>query len=378
MKKYFSLLVLLLLLGHATPSSAVQGSVVPGTCQDGVLPGGALSRICVPQQGWNGNLLVWAHGYKAFNEPLTFTTLKLPDGSSIPDVIQRMGYAFATTSYRTNGLAILPGTEDIRELVRAFPLVSGRKAEKTFLAGASEGGIITTLLIEQSPELFDAGLAMCGPTGDFKKQIEHIGHFRVLFDYFFPNVIPGEADYIPDEVILNWETKYVPLITRVITANPGKARQLMKTSLASYEPKDESTILNTTLRLIWYSVFTTNDAMSKLGGNLFGNRKRVYIGSDNDLRLNFNVDRYSPDENALNAVKAYQTSGKITRPLITMHTTGDEVIPFWHQVLYTKKAINSIGVRLIPIPIERYGHCNFTLDEVMNAFKLMVARVAID
>jgi hypothetical protein len=32
-----------------------------------------------------------------------------------------LGYAFATTTYRQNGLAILEGVDDIRELVAAFP-----------------------------------------------------------------------------------------------------------------------------------------------------------------------------------------------------------------------------------------------------------------
>src|SRR5690349_15441175 len=87
----------------AAPTSAHAALPVPGACVDGVLPSGALSRVCVPASGWNGDLFVWAHGYVAFNEPLGFYHLDLADGSSLPAVTQAMGYAFATTSYRQNG-----------------------------------------------------------------------------------------------------------------------------------------------------------------------------------------------------------------------------------------------------------------------------------
>ena len=46
----------------ATPSWAA-AAPTPGACQDGVLPSGALSRICVPATGWNGDLLVWAFAF---------------------------------------------------------------------------------------------------------------------------------------------------------------------------------------------------------------------------------------------------------------------------------------------------------------------------
>ena len=154
------------------------------------MPGGAGSLICVPAVGWNGQLVVFAHGYVAPGLPLNFYHLTLPDGTFLPAVVQSLGYAFATTTYRQNGLAILEGVEDIRELVRAF--ASTRTVPiKTHVAGVSEGGLVAALLAERSPRLFTSALAMCGPVGSFTAQIGYLGDFRVLFDYFFPNVIPG-------------------------------------------------------------------------------------------------------------------------------------------------------------------------------------------
>ena len=52
------------------PAPAVAADPVPGPCLLGRLPHGALSLICTPTSGWNGDLVVFAHGYVACNAPL--------------------------------------------------------------------------------------------------------------------------------------------------------------------------------------------------------------------------------------------------------------------------------------------------------------------
>jgi pimeloyl-ACP methyl ester carboxylesterase len=132
---------------------------IPQPCVDGTLPSGALSLMCVPL-GWNGQLVVFAHGYVAPEQPIAFYNLALPDGTSLPDFIQSLGFAFATTSYRQNGLAILEGADDIRELVAEFG--ETHSPLRTYVTGVSEGGLVAALLAERSPELFFSGLATCG------------------------------------------------------------------------------------------------------------------------------------------------------------------------------------------------------------------------
>ena len=371
------LLLVMLLCGSgivATPARA-QTAITPGPCVEGTLPHGALSMFCVPSSGWNGDLVVWAHGYTAFNEPLDFQNLELPGGIYIPDLVQSLGFAFATTSYRTNGLAILEGMDDIRELVRRFPQVAGREPEHTYLTGASEGGIITTLLVEQYPEMFSGGLSACGPIGDFQAQINYVGDFRVLFDYFCPGVIPGGALSVPAEVIENWETVYVPAVKQALAANPLAAVQLIRTARAPIDRADLSTIETTTLGVLWYHTFATNDATEKLRGNPYFNTGRWYSGSANDLHLNLSVPRYEADHQALKQVERYQTSGKVTIPMVILHTTGDEIIPYWHELLYRPKVETSGNGKVTQIPIFRYGHCNFTAGEILLGFALLVWQV---
>jgi pimeloyl-ACP methyl ester carboxylesterase len=331
------------------------------------LPSGALSLICVPPVDWNGELVVFAHGYVPVNRPLSFANLQLQDGTPLPQLVMGLGYAFATTTYRQNGLAILEGVDDIRELVAAFP-----SPVRTHVAGVSEGGLVASLLAERWPELFASAVAACGPIGSFRAQINSFGDFRVLFDYFFPGVIPGSPIDVPPAVIAAWQTVYVPRILATLAANPERAAELMKVSQAAVDPADPTTVARTTINMLSYNVLGANDAIAKLGGNPFGNRFRLYFGSTNDFRLNLQVQRFTASPVARVALDRYETSGNLSIPLVTLHTTRDEVIPFWHELLYLPKVNLSGRGRFFPIPVFRYGHCNFTANEVLTAFGLAV------
>ncbi len=279
--------------------AATSPLATPGPCPTGTLSTGALSMYCVPTSGWNGDLVIFAQGYIAYNQPLGFYELTLPDGTYVPNLVQRLGYAFATTSYRENGLAILPGEDDIRARVAAFPSATGVTATHTYLVGVSEGGLVATLLTEQSPQLFSGTLAGCGPIGSFQKQINYLGNFRVLFDYFFPSVLPPSPISIPQNVIDTWDTTYSPAVASAVSANHPAAQQLIATSGAAVDSSNfASTVVPTTTGILWYNVFATNDATAKLGGNPYGNQHRVYHGSSNDRLLNQNVERFTADPTA--------------------------------------------------------------------------------
>jgi pimeloyl-ACP methyl ester carboxylesterase len=364
------LLTALALISFALQPAAVRAqTAIPGECKAGQLQGGALSLICVPVAGWNGDLVVFAHGYVPAGAPLGFYNLTV-GGVYLPDLVQSFGFAFATTSYRQNGLAILEGVDDIQKLIAEFK--KSRTVVRAFITGASEGGLVATLLAERAPHLFARGLAACGPIGSFRGQINYVGDFRVLFDYFFPDVLPGSAVEIPPLLLANWFTVYLPAVQRALLANPARALELMRTANAAYDPADFSTVLQTASNVLWYGVFGGVDAIAKLGGNPFGNRARLYLGSSNDLRLNLRVERFSASPVAVAAMREYETSGALGIPLVTIHTTSDEVVPFWHELLYGGKVFLSGQSGLVPLPVARYGHCNLTPQEILGAFALTV------
>ncbi|MBA2644653.1 MAG: hypothetical protein H0U80_04340, partial [Solirubrobacterales bacterium] len=228
-----SMLVAVLLGGLPAPAAGQS----PGPCRPGGLPSGARSLICVPASGWNGELVMFAHGYVAPGERLRFAHLRLPDGTALPDAVQRAGFAFATTSYRRNGLAVLEGVEDLRELRAAF--VAGVGAPHRVLAtGVSEGGLVVTLLTERHPLEVDGGLSACAPNGGLRRQVDYIGDLRVLFDAFFPGVLPGRPTTVPRRLARDWERVYRPRIRAVARRRPDVTQRLLRTADAAVDPRD--------------------------------------------------------------------------------------------------------------------------------------------
>lgn len=342
-------------------------------------PNKAVIRICMPPPGqWNGDLVVFAHGYVAPEQPIAIpeSQLTLPDGTSIPGIVNGIGFAFATTSYSKNGLAIVPGVSDVREAVSVFAGSQGAPGH-VYLVGASEGGLVTALAVEQSPEVFSGGLATCGPVGDFRRQVNYWGDFRVLFDFYFPGMLPGTAVSVPPEVRDKWDTYYAPLIAAAVASRPAALDALLRVSRASFDPADPKTKVETVLGILWYNVFATMDGIATLGGQPFDNTSRFYTGSGNDFLLNVRVKRYRADLRALQAIEAdYQTSGRLAAPLVTLHTTGDPIVPYWHEPLYSLKALlGGSGLLHANLPVFRYGHCRFDAAQALVALGLLVLEV---
>lgn len=348
----------------------------------------AVYRICRPPRWWirNGDLMIWAHGYVDPTQPIEIPEdqLCIPDSLCIPDVANFLGYDFATTSYSKNGLAVLPGIADIVELVDLYSAQYGTP-NHVYLVGASEGGLITTLTMEQYPQIFDGGLATCGPIGDFVGQTDYFGDFRAAFDYFFPGLVPGDPTYVPQDLIDNWDDYYKTVVVPVLTdpANRDLITQLVNVTHVPYDPNDlQKTVSTSITDVLWYAVMATNDANEVLGGQPFDNMDRVYSGSNDDAALNAGIQRVAADQSALNEMNAhYQTSGVLRSPVVTLHTTLDQQVPYWHEDLYQRKTILHGSWPLFHInypPTNGYGHCMFDIDDVFGAYGLMLTMAAVD
>ncbi len=160
-------------------------------------------------------------------------------------------------------------------------------------------------------------------------------------------------------------------------ANAGKVAQLMRTARAAVDPNVPATAVITAQSVLNYDVVGINDATATLGVQPYTNLRSWYFGSNNDWLLNnpvSGVERIQSDNSLINQqIAPYQTTGRLTRPLVTIHTLLDPEVPVWHQALYRLKVWTSGSAALYSgIPIPRYGHCNFKPEEVVFAFYLMV------
>ena len=408
-KRAGSRIVGLLLLGATLlavlgPSGAAASGPVWGGCLQEDDGRGAECLICMPDEdAWNGDLVVYAHGYMAPERPVEVPQdqLVLEDGTSITETITALGYGFAATSYVTNGLAIREGVTDVVNLVDTFKATQGVTPTHVYLVGASEGGTVTALATEQHPDVFDGGVAACGPVGDFRRQIDYWGDVRVLFDTFFPGVLPGTAVDIPDELIDNWYRcgaddadpnygcwedgdpgggPYEERVRAALLSSPSKTQQLLRVARVPTNRLDPTANVDALVQLLWYNVFATNDGVAKLGGQPFDNNPRWYWGSANDWWLNRNVARFDADPAALAAIEEhYQTSGELSVPIVTLHTLKDPVVPYWHEPIYRWKVwSNGDDALHTNIPSLRYGHCAFGAGEATFSLGLLVYRVTGD
>jgi pimeloyl-ACP methyl ester carboxylesterase len=350
-----------------------QGVTPSAGCTDGTETSGALYRICFPAN-WNGELVMYAHGYVDASQPLAIHD-DVIGGQSVSSAVTGLGYAFATTSYQANGLVVPQAVDDVIELQATVVRLYRPDPTRTLIVGASEGGLVAALAAERHADVIKGALAACGPVGDFQAQLDHFGDFRVVFDYFFPGVIPGGAVDIPDSVRANWANRYVSAVVNAISADPDRTAQLLA---VTGEPVENAAL--TVVGVLWYNIFATLDARARLGGQPFDNSTRVYAGSADDAALNAGVARFTADAAARARVASdFETSGALTVPVVTLHTTGDPIVPFEQEALYGAKVQQAGAAGLLTqSQADRYGHCEFESAEVFGAFSSLVARVAAD
>jgi len=351
------------------------------TCgPDGTQASGSIYRICMPPPDqYNGMLVIWAHGFQDAGTPVEIPEDQLCIGDfCIPEVVNSLGFGFATNSYRKTGMAVAQGKDDIIDLVSVYTAQQGAP-QKVFLVGASEGGIITALAVEQRPDLFSAGLAACGPVGSFPGQINYFGDARATFQVFFPGVIPGDP-FNPDPALVAAWNDYYELVVKpyvMAPANRTRLDQWVRVARLPFDAGDYLATVEVSVKdALRYSVINLPDAVATIGGFPFDNSSRNYTGSNNDILLNLLVPRRTASPAALAVMNspAYSTTGVLQRPLVTLHTLRDQQIPYWQEQIYALKTLasGSFLTRHLNIPIDRFEHCNFTPDEVLASFAIML------
>jgi pimeloyl-ACP methyl ester carboxylesterase len=351
-----------------------EGITPSAGCVHGTLEHGALYQICFPGS-WNGDLVLYAHGHVPADRPLALPSDQV-GGQSLAVTINGLGYAYGTTSYRRNGLLGPEGVEDLLELETTVRRLYQPDPRRSVLVGFSEGGMVVGLAAERHPDVFDGALSACGPVGSLREQLDYFGDFRVVFDYLFPGVLPGTAIDVPADVMERWEQVYAPAVVLALTLNSAAARELIRVTGAPVERDDALAIATTAVSILRYNVIGTANAQERLGGQPFDNTERVYTGSSDDAALNAGVARLTADAATLAAMSEFETAGDLQVPVVTLHTTGDPIVPYEQQALYAEKVTGSGSTaRLNGIEVERYGHCNFEAAEVLGAFSNLIGRL---
>lgn len=314
---------------------------------------GAKFRIDIPEN-WNGGLVIYCHGYSSV--PGAFKEQKL---SPLFAVFTDQGYALAQSGYAAGGWAVEEAVTDTEELRRYFGTKYG-KPKETYVTGHSMGGFLTMLLMERYPTSYDAGLALCGPLAPANFFIGR-GAFdaRVVFDYYFPGALPP-PDQVPTDY-RNSPDKSKALLT-LLDGQPEKSAALRRYTGAHSNRDLASTM-----------VFLTDlfrELQQRAGGNPFDNRDQIYECTEDYNALNKGVKRYSANPRAAEYIRTWYTpTGRLSHPMLAIHTTYDPLVPVRIPDMYATIA-DSAGSRdmFVQQYVEHDGHCAIQPAEIGRGF----------
>ena len=362
---------------------------LPGATSYWGVHSGAGYQIEVPDN-WNGGLVVWAHGFRGTGLELTV------DMHPLRDLLIPSGYAWAASSYTRNDYDISSGVQSTHGLIKRFNGLVG-KPSQILMTGASMGGHITGVIIEQYPQLFDGAMPICGVMGDYD-----------LFDYFLDfnlaaqQIGVGGSTYPIDPIPYLFGT--VPAIKTNLEGLPGgwpvflnadgeNFKSLVEIQSGGDRPNfDEA----------WFFWNTFPDNGSGPGNFLFdlavgdGSLPRAPGSAVDNVGSVYQFDTdpaLTPDEQELNnsifriaaepqtrrkqgLAQVPTITGDITVPVLTLHNLGDLFVPVLNQVAYASRVFdNGKNELLVQRAIRGVGHCGFTGNELASAFLDLVAWV---
>jgi pimeloyl-ACP methyl ester carboxylesterase len=340
-----ALALLALLIGAACGApERVRPAVLP-VLEDGHIAGAAF-RIQLPEQ-WNGDLVLYAHGYQSDGRG---TTDWRPGAEPVLQAFLAQGYGVAWSNFRQTGWAVEEGVEDTEALRRYFSARYGPPG-RTLITGHSMGALIALALIERFPGSYDGALPLCGPLApalDFLGR--HAFDMLVLFEYFFPRSVGSPVD-LPDDV--RFEPQGSEAVRTAVRAAPERAAAVARRFDLSAADLPEA--------LSFYRL-VLQELQARAGGNPFDNRSVLYSGFDNDAAVNRGVARYRAHPAAVDYVRRHYTpTGRITAPVLAVHTTHDPLIPVRQMHAYTVlTGLAGTGRLFAAQFVEARGHCAIT------------------
>lgn len=369
----------------------------------GVLKGAGY-RIEVPAN-WNGELVMWAHGFAGTGEQL------LAETHPLRLYLISRGFAWAASSYTKNYYDVRSGVKSTNELVRFFQETIAEPS-RVFITGASMGGHITAAAIEQFPNYqcpegarntlckrinkllgrisggvkYSGAVPVCGVMGD-KEGLSYDTNYRLVAEQLaeVANQFPSEPDYA---------LTTLPRIIAQLFANNGagypgeltpqgeKLKNYLRHATGGERPVFDIAF-GSFQDTIFASSLDDGTAAGIIGDNIYDNRFTIYqLDGDSELspeeqQLNASIIRIEANPWAdplrfLTLERIPNITGRLSVPVVTLHTLGDLRVPFSNQQIYAHRvASKGRSHFLVQRAIRDAGHCTFEDNEVIEAFVAM-------
>jgi pimeloyl-ACP methyl ester carboxylesterase len=338
---------------------------------EGTTGPGALYAMDVPEN-WNGDLVVYAHGY--VEEP--GGEVALPDIAYLRDPLLGRGFAVAYSSFSSNGYALKEGARQTHQL-RGLFASRFAKPRRTIVVGQSLGGIIALKLAETYPNDYAGALLGCGVVGGTRDEIAYIANVRVLFDHFYGGVLPGSLLEVPPGTDFQ---ALVPGIVQAIQQSPNGAFFMGQILSIQYASSNE--LVEAIVRALGFQFLGASDFLDRTHGHVFfDNSQVVYTGAGVPQPvlddLNAKVARYRASSDAASYMSQYyQPSGNLEIPVLTLHTTRDPIVPLFNEDRYREIVAQAGRSELLrQRTVAMFGHCTYTVEELVAAFDELSAWV---
>lgn len=339
-------------------STAPAGDGAP-VSRRGTYAGGSY-LIEVPA-GWNGGLVIFAHGYGEAS------------ASPLASHLAANGYAWAASSYRPGGYRpdwFLEDTLQVRDL---FIREIGRP-RWTIIHGQSMGGHIAISSLELHPGVYQGALIECGVTDGIT--VADLGlAYQAAAEYFAG--APLLDDMARPDLAARVSELWLPAL-----GEPGRytVQGERFDSVVKHLFGGDLPLRLQGLRQRYFPnmiLFRRTQTLGRAGSTLHV-RYRIDpgLGVDED-ELNRRIRRFAPAAGArsreTNPVFAEPT-GRITVPVLTLHETGDARAPFSLEQSYRRRTLTAGTSHLLVQRAIRWpGHCAIDGDVREQAFDDLVA-----
>ncbi len=311
--------------------------------------------------GWNGGLVVFAHGHNGH------------EASPLASHLAANGYAWAASSYRSGGYRpdwFLVDTLQVRDL---FIREIGRP-RWTIIHGQSLGGHVAISSLELHPGVYQGALIECGVT-DGVTVADLFLAYQAAAEYFAG--APLLDDMARPDLAARVNELWLPAL-----GEPGhytlQGRRF--DSVVKHLFGGDLPLRLQGLRRRYVPnmiLFRRTQTLGRAGSTLHVQyRIDPGLGVDED-ELNRKIRRFAPAAGARSRETApvfAEPTGRITVPVLTIHATGDAEAPFSLEQAYRRRTLAAGTSQLLVQRAIRWpGHCSFDGTEREQAFDDLVA-----
>lgn len=359
------------LLNFAIPACLFVLWSGPAACADGHFTrvdgeiAGASFSLFGPEN-WNGDLVLLVHG-------------------SIPDQFEALAPGLVAGGYGVAFAALPAGSGEgsaLKDMTLATRRVESRftshfgNPDRTYLFGFSRGAHNASQLLETAPAQYSGMLSICGGNGGSQLQWDYFFTARILFDYYYPGVLPGTPENMPALDLDAFVATVAPDIITAISGDPAAAIELASVDQYALRYDDFGELVSGILQSLAIHSIGVNDLLDAATGNPFDNSLVHYTGTGDDLALNAGIARLRADQQARQYLRVwYEPHGSIgSTPVLLLHTSRDPVVPESANNDKYEALVQGTGNEdfLIRRVVDRFGHCQLTPAEIGSSFAELV------